>query len=289
MDVVIERKGFRLVLMPELGGSVRSFTWNGLDILRTALDPMPDGLLDTAAFPLFPFSGRIDHGKFCWNGREIQLRANFPPEPHAIHGQAWLAPWSVEDILPAAVSLAYHHAPGHWPWAYRAVQRFELFDQGLKLGMELTNLSDEDMPAGLGWHPYFPRGDAELAANVSDIWVAESGMIPNRRAPLGSGTDIRTARKVDELDLDNAFTARPANAQIAWPGTGIDVTITSSPELGHIVVYVPPGRDFFCVEPVSHSPDAINSLHETSVTGLRTLASGETLAASIVLEVGKKA
>lgn len=289
MDVVIERDGLRLVVMPGLGGSVRSFTWNGQNILRPAPQTVPMNLLDTAAFPLFPFSGRIDHGKFCWNGREVQLRANFPPEPHAIHGQAWLAPWHVEEILPAAVSLTYHHARGHWPWEYRSVQRFELFDHGLKLGMELTNLSDEIMPAGLGWHPYFPRGDAEVSANVSDIWVAESGMIPDRRAPLGSGTDIRSARKVDDLNLDNAFTARPANAQINWPGTGIGVTLTSSSELGHIVVYVPPGRDFFCVEPVSHSPDAINSLHEASITGLRTLAPGETLSASIVLEVSRKA
>ncbi|HPF23053.1 MAG TPA: aldose 1-epimerase [Hyphomonas sp.] len=289
MDVVIERNGFRLVLMPELGGSVRSFTWNGQDILRPALEPTPASLLDTAAFPLFPFSGRIDHGRFSWNGREVQLRANFPPEPHAIHGQAWLAPWSVEEIHPAAVSLAYLHAPGHWPWEYRAIQRFELLDNGLKLGMELTNLSDEDMPSGLGWHPYFPRGDAELSANVSDIWVAESGMIPDRRAPLGTGTDIRSVRKVDELDLDNAFTARPANADIVWPATETFVSITSSPELGHLVVYVPSGRDFFCVEPVSHSPDAINSLHETSVTGLRVLTPGETLSASIILEIGKKA
>ena len=285
MDVTIERNGFRLILLPGLGGSIRSFTWRGRDILFPAPAPPPSSPLETAGFPLFPFSGRIDHGRFPWNGRDIRLTPNFPPEPHTIHGQAWLGEWSVEEIDAHSAHLTYHHEAGQWPWTYRAGQRFELHESGMKLRLELTNLSENAMPAGLGWHPYFPRGDAQLSAQVSGIWVADTGMIPDRVAPLGAGSDIRALYPVSDLDLDNAFTATPANAEIAWPSHGLRMTIESSPELNHLVVYTPPGRDFFCVEPVSHAPNAVNSAYGSDITGLRTLASGETLSASIVLTV----
>lgn len=287
MDIVVERNGLRLVLMPAFGGCVRSFTWLGRNILFPAADPAPSSPLETAAFPLFPFSGRINEGRFRWNGRDIRLEPNFPPEPHAIHGQAWHAAWDVDALDAHSARLTYRHEPDSWPWAYLATQDFRLTEDGLELTLSLTNLSDEVMPAGLGWHPYFPRGDARLSANVSGIWVADSGMIPDRLDTLGPGTDVRKQTAVAALNLDNAFAAHPANAEITWPSAGLHLSIGSSPELGHLVVFVPEGKDFFCVEPVSHAPDAVNSAHERDVTGLRSLEPGETLTANIVLKLAE--
>ena len=288
MDIVLQRNGLRLVLMPDLGGSVRTFACNGRNLLFPAADA-PATPLETAAFPLFPFSGRIRDGRFAWNGRQVQLAPNFPPEPHAIHGQAWQAGWQVDSLGPDSVRLSYRHRPDRWPWAYNAVQTFDLLDNGLQLRLDLQNLSDEAMPAGLGWHPYFPREGASLSANVSAVWTAESSMIPNRKSPLGPDTDLSAARPVRGLRLDNAFAASPADAEIAWQPGGPTVSIRSSPELTHLVVFVPEGERFFCVEPVSHAPDAVNADAGPEVTGLRSLAPGETLTARIVLRIGEEA
>jgi aldose 1-epimerase len=288
MDIVLERNGFQLVLIPDLGGSIRSFTLNGQNVLLPASEQKPPNPLKTAGFPLFPFSGRIRNAKFSWNDRAVQLEGNFPPEPHAIHGQAWLASWTVDSVTADQALLSFDYQPGDWPWPYRAIQHFELMDDGLKLTLTLENLSAEEMPAGLGWHPYFPRGDAELSANVSSIWVADHGEIPNRQAELGKGTDIRVAQRVDALCLDNAFVAQPANADIVWPSSGLHVSIRSTRVLGHLVVYVPEGMDFFCVEPVSHAPDAINSPQEWNDRGLSKLAPGEVLTACVFLKVSSQ-
>lgn len=287
MDIILEKDGFRLVLMPDLGGSVRSLSRNGQDILFPAAK-FPCSPLETAAFPLFPFSGRINLGRFTWNNRAVSVSPNFPPEPHAIHGQAWLAPWQVESTSADAARLTYFHTPDSWPWAYRATQTIQLLKSGLKITLELENLAGDTMPAGLGWHPYFPRRDAQLSANVSGIWVAEEGMIPDRITALDAGTDLRTPVSVDHLHLDNAFVAQPANASVIWPSSGLRVTIRSSVELGHLVVYVPEGQDFFCVEPVSHAPEAVNAAHGPSTTGLRTLEPGQTLSATITLTAEAK-
>jgi len=287
MEIVLEHGEFRLALMPLLGGSVRSFSWAGVDILRPAQAGSEASPLETAGFPLFPYSGRICDGRFDWHGRTIQLEPNFPPEAHAIHGHAWLNPWTLEDQGPGFVRIAYDHVAGTWPWSYRAAQTFELTDDGVRLELALTNLSDGPMPAGLGWHPYFPRGDAVLQASVSGIWAAERGALPERPSPVTMDADISGPVSVDTLELDNAFSASPANARIVWPGRGIQVDLESSAELGHLVVYIPAGADFFCVEPVSHAPNAVNSALERSVTGLRELAPGETLTALIRLKPGR--
>ena len=50
------------------------------------------------------------------------------------------------------------------------------------------------------------------------------------------------------------------------------------------MVYTPPERDYFCVEPVSHVSNAIH-MADPAAHGLRTLAPGETFEASMKLEV----
>jgi aldose 1-epimerase len=55
---------------------------------------------------------------------------------------------------------------------------------------------------------------------------------------------------------------------------------------GHLVVYVPPGQDFFCVEPVSHVNDGFNLLDRgVAGTGVRILEPGERLAGVVRLSV----
>ncbi|MGB1087359.1 MAG: hypothetical protein ACPG06_03225, partial [Alphaproteobacteria bacterium] len=191
---------FALTLAPNVGGSVAAFTSKGRDILR----PLPLGASDPlqgAGFPLFPFSGRIDHGRFSFGGKNYALPPNFFPEPHAIHGQAWQAPWVVEAQTPTSATLSYHHDAGIWPWAYRAEQKFRLCAEGLILDLALTNLADAPMPAGLGWHPYFPAAGATLQADVMHIWRSGADMIPAEPEPLGDD-DLTEPRLVDELAFD---------------------------------------------------------------------------------------
>jgi aldose 1-epimerase len=81
---------YRLVLQPEIGGSVAGFHWRDEPVFRPACGP---SVLDAACFPLAPFSNRIAHGRFRFGGREVALAPNFPDSdhPHPLHGFGWLA------------------------------------------------------------------------------------------------------------------------------------------------------------------------------------------------------
>jgi aldose 1-epimerase len=261
-----------------VGGSVFWFRCDGRPVLREG-DPTAADPLRMAAFPLIPFTGRIDQGRFEFAGLQVRLPPNFPPEPHAIHGQAWQSPWRVEAATTDRAVLSYEHAPDAWPWRYRARQAFVLDGHGLKLDLAVTNLAATAMPAGLGWHPYFPAAGARLEADVGVLWPAGAGEA--RPLEAGEGADLRRERAVAGLDLDHVYGAGPRGARLTWPGR--QVAVRASPELAYLVVYAPKGADHFCVEPWSHVPDAVN--RPPAGTGLRVLAPGETLSASVVLGV----
>jgi aldose 1-epimerase len=289
--VTLTHAGFSLTLNPDHGGTVSSFMWRGKNLLRAAADPR--SALASAAFPMVPFCGRVDQGAFTWDGTRHQLALNFLPEPHAIHGFGWQKAWQVEDIaIDTATLLLRHTATTNtdWPWPFEARQCFELTDTGLTLSLSITSLADTPMPAGMGWHPYFPRGDATLEAPVTAVWAADAGGISTGTAGLSGDSDLRGGKTLSKIALDHAFECGTAtdgaSARLLWPESGICLLMTSTAGLGRLVVYVPPGQDYFCVEPLSHAPDAINRPPPYEVTGLRVLAPGETWEEVVRLELG---
>ena len=285
--LVLVANGSLLELAPHLGGSVVRYVHGGIPVLRSAAwdhpqVPIPFGM---AAFPLFPFCGRIAAGRFRFDGREIALPPNLSPEPHAIHGESWLAPWTVEAAGEHTATLVHEHPSDAWPWPYRAMQTFELTTGALLVSLALTNKGDRPMPAGLGWHPYFPKGDAQLEADVSALWQPGHDKIPSGPQAIEGGSDLRTPRRVAHLDLDDAFSVGVGGSVIRWPDRKLTVRMTATVPLGHLVVFAPPAQDFFCVEPVSHAPNAVNSSLRREITGLRVLEPRETLIAQLTLAV----
>lgn len=285
----------RLVLDPAAGGTVVSFTYRDQPVLRTARAGSGDPR-DKAAFPLVPFSGRIDHGRFSLDGQRIDLPANMPPEPHAIHGHGWQSSWRVGDQSTQRARLELVHAAAAWPWDYQATQTFALQDNQLRLELTLTNNSPQAMPAGLGWHPYFPRDLSEdpqaheirLRAPVRAFWPNSDDTISLAPTDPDWLQDLKQGADVTKLNLDNAFTVDPSPSQpvsIHWASTGLQVSLAASPNLSHLIVYTPSSEPYFCVEPVSHAPNCLNSPLEPGLTGKQFLEPGATMLAQVILAV----
>ena len=279
--IELRRGPFELTLCPALGGAIAAFRRGGLDVLRPAGAAFLELGEPRAAgsFPLVPFSGRVADARFAFRGRTYRLPRNFPPEPHAIHGQGWRNPWRVLHAEPDSVELGFAHEVAGTPLHYRARQSFRLEDDGLVAGIGVTNTGSGPMPAGIGLHPYFVRTEGvTLRTEVEHVWLADARNIPERRAPLPEEWDFTGAPRVASLRMDNGFGGWSGEATIHWPESGLTVTIEAGPAFRHLVVYVPPGQDFFCVEPVSNANDGFN-LHERGVdgTGVRVLEPGEGL------------
>ena len=62
----------------------------------------------------------------------------------------------------------------------------------------------------------------------------------------------------DATPLDNNFIGFGGEAVIAWPEWNARLQMTADPVFSCLVVYTPPGRDFFCAEPATNCIDAFN-------------------------------
>jgi aldose 1-epimerase len=277
--LLLENENVALRLAPELGGGVDSFRWRGRDIFHAR--PGAAGPLALGSFALSPFSGRIAQGRFAAHGSRISLKRNHPSDPdhpHALHGFDWLAPFEmVEATEMRAVLRRIRHAD-EWPWGYEAEQVFTLTNDGYRHAISITNLSAEPMPAGLGLHPFFPREQARLLLDINGVWETQEDLIPSYWRAL-----LQTPDWLSGAAIDHCFTGRRGAIVIDWPSHRL--AIEPDPAFSFAVVFTPPGEDYFCVEPVSHMPDAVNRREPPGETGLRWLAPGERWTASTSFDV----
>ena len=155
----------------------------------------------------------------------------------------------------------------------------------LVVELTLTSEADAPMPAGLGWHPYFPRTPrTTVTAAVSGLWLSDAEVMPTALSTPPPALDPARGLRVDEVVLDNCFAGWDRRAVVEWPERGARLVVSAESPLDFLMVYSPPGRDFFCLEPVSHAIDAVNlaAAGRTDV-GFLALEPGGSLRASITL------
>ncbi len=269
-------------LAPELGGALLSLSLGDRPLLR----PSPAGATDPlamASFPLVPYANRIAQGRFTHDGELHQLPLNFGDHPHSIHGLGWQRAWQVAEASTDRARIVQHHAGmAGWPWPYAAEQIIALTPDMLSLTLRVTNSGDSAMPLGLGFHPYFAADAAtRLCFNAKNLWLSSPDMLPERSAPADHFGDWTSARPVagDRL-IDNVYEGWDGTAHILH---GDDMHLTLQAERADwLHLYRPPGASFFCVEPVTHRPDAINA-----PGGMALLEPGQSRSLAMRITVGK--
>ncbi len=232
-------------------------------------------------YPLVPFSNRVRAGRFSEQGIEHQLDT-LEPQAHALHGYGQYRPWQVEQHGEAALTLVYRHGAGEggWPWAFCATQTFTLSGAGLTMTMALCNLSAQPMPAGMGFHPYFSAAQVELDAAWQ--WPHDADEIALRREPATVRPQLYSRTAAGYTDYLSGWDGA---AHLQWPG-GAQLSLAADAVFGHVVVHCAPGRDYLCVEPVSHVSDAFN-LAQAGIggTGMQRLAPHEAMQGRVVLRL----
>lgn len=249
---------YRLALAPERGGSILDFRWRGEALMRPVCGP---SILDVACFPLVPFSNRIAHGRFVADGRVIRLSPNFPgaDHPHPLHGFGWLAQWDVLDRSASSAMLEHRHSGAEWPWPYQAEQRISLDERGLLLQLSVANLGGSPMPAGLGFHPYFPCNAVMRYRGLHrGEWTTSAEGLPVSLGLRNESLDWWQGLPADQRNVDTVYVGREGPLSLVWPDRRLAVTIEPSSLLDYTAVYIPAGASFMCVEPVSHATNAIN-------------------------------
>ena len=231
---------------------------------------------------LFPFPNRIRDGHFTWDGRAYQLPLNGPAKKNAIHGFACRHPWRVvdhgADATSAWITGAFRcsqDAPESrelWPSDHEIQLTYRLGADSLRLEAEVYNPDRVPLPFGLGYHPYFrmpftPEGTADnclLQVHARSFWKLEESLPTGERLPVDSSCDLNQPRRFGDLFVDTVLTDLPAFTEDLPPraalkgASGPLLRLYAGAEFRDMVIFTPPHRQAFCVEPYTCTTDAIN-------------------------------
>lgn len=283
MRVELETPDLRAVILPDLGAGLAALELRHEGRWRPLLRRAPGDVSwfnHLASYLLAPWSNRIPQGRYTFRGREHQLSPDWP-DGTAIHGLVKDRRWRLVQRCPISVTLELDDA-------YRV--RYELVD-GLRTTLTLRNTTSDTIPAGLGFHPFFPRtlwnprDQLSIRYDAAGRYPA-ANMIPTAPAHPDAITDhLRAGKPIAPLALDDVFLGSAHGAAIRWPASGITLRYECSPALTHAVLYTQE-PDFICFEPVTMMNDGFN-LHDRGWpdTGVVELAPGQELTADWTMHI----
>lgn len=263
---------------PQVGGGLARLDWvagGAASALLRALPldapgvPTPSQL---ACFPLLPWSNRMAPSGFAFEGRQYVPAPNRAGEPCPIHGDGWQQAWQVAHHTESVLTLTLVR-PDASPFSYEAELRYTLDGAALVVDLALRNTGALALPFGIGLHPWMPDPQgARLEARADGVWSSGPDKLPLTRGGIPEHWRFDGPAALPQDGVDHVFDGWPGRACIAWPARGVALEIEA--DMDYFILYIPPGRDFFCFEPVDHP---INAHNLPGQPGLTVLAPGATL------------
>ncbi|MEU8567054.1 aldose 1-epimerase [Streptomyces pathocidini] len=239
----LEAGDAELTLRPDLGSRISSLRIGGTELLRQGAGH--------GSFPMVPWCGRVDRGRFRNGDVRHQLPINHPP--HAIHGTGRDTAWRTARTGKTSAVTTYDLAEP-WPYPGRVAQVVELAEDSLTLTMSVETIGDS-FPAQAGWHPWFLRnlGGADVEIDFTAAWQEERG---ENHLPTGRRIDPQPSPWDDCFGMPEGVAVT-----LTWPER-LELKVTSRTEW--VVVY-DEEPEAVCVEPQSGPPNGLNT-HPRLVT-----------------------
>ncbi|MDQ8706592.1 aldose 1-epimerase [Streptomyces sp. LHD-70] len=208
------------------------------------------------SFPMAPWCGRTENGRFRNGSRVHELPINNPP--HAIHGTVRDQPWRRARGAGNAAVFTYDLVEP-WPYGGRVTQVFELEENALTVRMGLETYGDS-FPAQLGWHPWFLRnlGGEDVQLDFDAAWQEERGA---DHLPTGKRVDPRPGPWDDCFGMPDGV-----GVTLRW-AEQLELKVTSPSEW--VVIY-DEQPEAVCVEPQTGPPNGLNT-HPRLVTPIEPL------------------
>jgi aldose 1-epimerase len=242
------------VLHPDDGGRLGQLTVGGRSFLRDH-DPGRDrAWAYWGSYPLIPWSNRIVDARFRFAGRTWELPDRWI-DGTAIHGLACRRAGDVtaQSATSATLAIELDDTP---PWTLSCTQRFALSAGRLDQDIAVVNNGADDVPVGLGIHPWFVAGPVQVPADLA--WPDVDCIPTGEPRPVSDDQDLR--HPTTPPLMDTCFTGLTGRA--ARVG---DLTLEWSDAAAHVVVYTgDPG--WVALEPVTNANDGFN-LFDRGVEG----------------------
>ena len=258
--VEITNDDLRAEFQPEWGGLFSALKFNHpengwVDAFVTE-DQKPASVKKTPYFGCFlmvPFANRMAEGLLKTADAAYEFPIVLEAENLAIHGTGWDKPWEITEQSATSLTMMHRWSSSDQQYQFQVYFQARLENAAIHLDLTLKNLSDQPLPLGLGFHPWFSdikgstvRFGERLPVNRESPWsvypTADFETLPGAFTPA------------DYDGLDASFDHWSKRADIDLHSKGLSVEMTSMGALDRMHVFVMGQNDRFCLEPVSHKP-----------------------------------
>lgn len=210
-----EVSGNRFSVLPEFGGVVSELVFGGVPVLDGYTDP--EALKEPKwkkSGILFPFPNRLKDGRYEWRGKTYQFPINEASTNTALHGLSREQPMQVNEVQvnenSAAITLIYSEKGEStaYPFPFTLAVTYMMEEpENFTIEMRFRNDGNEDIPVGMGWHPYF-----QLSDMINDVQMqlplCEWIRFNERKLPTGERQpylDFSDLEPIAEMTVDNCL------------------------------------------------------------------------------------
>ncbi len=281
-------------IAPSIGNLIFSLTKNKKEYLWVP-EPLErvrsDRFLCGIPF-LAPWANRLENNTYFINNKpyqlnsHLQLRRDRNNKP--IHGLLLFSPhWKIinSEITNRFASITselhfWRHPEymSHFPFAHNIIITIILVGNKLEVRTEIENLTDENLPVSVGFHPYF-----QLPRVPYDEWFLElprcqhrlldHQLLPTKEVEVNPFT---SPIPLNTTILDNVFEDLDKNKDIILKGGEEELRVTLGPKFNVAIIYAPSRREFVCIEPMTAITNAINLASRGDYSALQFISPGNT-------------
>ena len=282
--IELRNENLSVGILPETGGSLSYLRYNDQDILRSSATNETESN-QSSLFLMLPYASFIQGGRFPYFGITRIVEKNSPFSKFPMHGDVWRTHLKVEQQSENGVTLSYLHdnKKNGFPFAYETRILYELNENRLVITFNLHNNSALPMPFGMGVHPFFKREtDTLIQFEADKIWFRGDDPILGHPYTAPTNLNFKTGLPVPANGANISFGSWNSKATVIYPGKHFKVDIIADNSFRHLTLYSPKGKDFFCLEPITNTPDAFNLASLGIVgTGIQSLGPKQTVSGKI--------
>lgn len=268
---------------------------------QTVIDMDLERLINgqTTGLPiLFPTPNRVSGDGFVFQKEMYKLC--YKGEPILLHGAALRFSFEVigEEVTVEIVAITgeFNIKKGspsyeYFPFECKLVLTIKVMKDSVYIAYTVMNLSEKALPFGFGIHPFFKKqGKTLFKISVDQVYKCDDHFYPNGELlpSVDLPFDVCVPTDIESYNFNHVFTGIQdfkKTIEIGYVESNLSLTISTSEDFGHIVVYTPQNADFFCIENQTCSADCHNLYQKScNTTGLQIIAPGKEKSGNIQIK-----
>lgn len=192
-----------------VGGNIREYSVDSRPVLTSFAEAEVAPAFHGAV--LLPWPNRLRDGAYEFGGAAYQVPINEPDRQTALHGLACWQRWAAIEVAESSVTLelALPSSPGY-PFGLTSQVTYSLGDDGLRVRLTTRNVGTTPAPYGIGFHPWLspagaPLDECTFRLDAATRITTDDRLLPTGTEPASGPFDLRTARSLAGVDLDDAY------------------------------------------------------------------------------------